>query len=137
MHNALPKVKKRILIFFSAVSAKLCYNLLDIQVLGGRQKEVNTNWAVLCNVLFNTYSSIAPKDSQAKAVFLLCSTLSRGREITVVPQRVYSEAAHETEGVNLSCSFSEAPQFPSPPFTVMHVSSNWEISVFSSQDLSL
>lgn len=40
MHNALPQVKKRILSFFSAVSAKFCYALLGIQVLGEKQKEV-------------------------------------------------------------------------------------------------
>lgn len=84
MHNALPQVKKGILIFFSAISTKLCYTFLAIQVLGERQKEVNTNQAVLCSVLFNTFIPIAPKDSQAKSVFLLC----RGREIAVVPQRV-------------------------------------------------
>lgn len=85
--------------FFSRISPlELCNSLLDIQVLGGREEKVNTNKAMLRDVLFSTNISIAPKDSQAKAVSLSCSALNRDMKITAAPQRVYYEAKCQTKG---------------------------------------
>lgn len=124
--------------FFSQLSLLNCAILSWLYRcwVKGKKKETLTRQCYAMCCLAHIFQ-LHPKLRGKSCIFIVQHPEHRQGNNSGTSQGVLWSCTWDWERANLSCSFSEAPQFPSPPFTLMHISSNWEIAVLSSQDLSL